>query len=246
MGTPPLTTDSHPRRVVTTHDGSRTLQLGETDVTWRSTSGAASESRAVFLENSGMDQPRLPDGRTDRAVLEIGFGTGLNFLLTADRFATLGSGRLEYHACDMALVPPRVLNQLAYRSLLDQPELYDQLTRILSRRSALAAGRIEAPFPGNTRLVLRLGDARRLPLTAGRFDAVYLDPFAPDVNPQLWELPFLRQLYASLRPGGRLVSYCVKRMVRDRLQQCGFRVRTVPGPPGGKREVLRAGVDRAG
>ncbi len=74
----------------------------------------------------------------------------------------------------------------------------------------------------------------------GHFDIVYFDPFSPKTNPELWTERVLRNAWLALRQGGVLTSYCVKAEVRNTLSRIGFEVHRLPGPPGGKREVLHA------
>jgi tRNA U34 5-methylaminomethyl-2-thiouridine-forming methyltransferase MnmC len=71
------------------------------------------------------------------------------------------------------------------------------------------------------------------------FDLIYFDAFAPNAQPELWEEPLLRKMYEALRPGGVWVTYCAKGAVKRGLKALGFRVETLPGPPG-KREMIRA------
>ena len=71
------------------------------------------------------------------------------------------------------------------------------------------------------------------------FDIVYHDAFAPSVQSEFWENPFLNKIYSALRPGGCLTSYCAKGSFRRALIDCGFEVQRLPGPPG-KREMIRA------
>ena len=70
--------------------------------------------------------------------------------------------------------------------------------------------------------------------------AVYFDPFSPEVNPELWQIEVLRNTYNWLDPGGSFTSYCVKSRVRKDLERVGYSVQRVAGPAGGKRQVLLA------
>ena len=72
------------------------------------------------------------------------------------------------------------------------------------------------------------------------YDVVYFDAFAPEKQPSMWAGPLFDRLYASLSEGGILTTYCAKGIVRRMLQAAGFHVERLPGPPGGKREILRA------
>ena len=72
------------------------------------------------------------------------------------------------------------------------------------------------------------------------YDVIYFDAFAPEKQPEMWTQELFARLYHSLRPGGILTTYCAKGAVRRTLQAVGFTVERLPGPPEGKREILRA------
>ena len=71
-------------------------------------------------------------------------------------------------------------------------------------------------------------------------DLVYFDAFAPEKQPEMWNEQLFRSLYVYMNTGGILTTYCAKGVIRRMLQAVGFRVERLPGPPGGKREILRA------
>jgi len=221
--------------VVLTGDGSRTLRLpgGEG---YKSLAGALTEARYVYLEASGAAD-RLRAGSSTR-VLEIGFGTGLLFLVTAALAEETGA-TLEYVGIEGAPPAPELLAQLDYAALLAPsplPEALLEWRRTLG--AAPAAGRHDLKL-GSTRLSLLVGDARQVEVE-GEFHAVYHDAFSPRTNPRLWEPDFLSALAARLLPGGRLVSFTVAGSVRRALIAAGLEVSKRPSPPGGKREVLVA------
>jgi tRNA U34 5-methylaminomethyl-2-thiouridine-forming methyltransferase MnmC len=72
------------------------------------------------------------------------------------------------------------------------------------------------------------------------FDLVYFDAFAPEKQPEMWSEELFRHIYAAMNNNGILTTYCAKGVIRRLLQAIGFRVERLPGPPGGKREILRA------
>ena len=72
------------------------------------------------------------------------------------------------------------------------------------------------------------------------FDVVYFDAFAPEKQPEMWTPELFQAIYRHMAPGGILTTYCAKGVVRRLLQATGFHVERLPGPPGGKREILRA------
>lgn len=223
-------------RVTTTADGSRTLVSARYAQAFGSHRGALTEARHAFLAASGT-AARLAAGGPAR-VLEVGFGTGLNFFVTAAAAATAGA-ELRYLALERELLPAAALAPLALEPLLPAAPVAAWL--------AWRAGLPDAPTPGRyrfaagrTELELLVGEATAQPLPEGWAHAVYHDAFSPDANPEPWAAPFLGRLAAALTPGGALVTYTVAGAVRRRLAAAGLAVEKLPGPPGGKRETLRA------
>jgi tRNA U34 5-methylaminomethyl-2-thiouridine-forming methyltransferase MnmC len=222
-----------------TADGSATLFSNRFGQTFHSHHGALSESRHVFLEGSGV-AGRLRAG-IPACILEVGFGTGLNFLLTAQAALTAGIV-VSYVALERELLPANVLERLDYVGLAPAPH-----AGYLAFRAALGKQPAPATYRGvlpGAELELRLGEAHAGAIEPARFDAIYHDGFSPDANPELWSSEFLAALARSMRPGGVLVSYTVKGDVRRRLAAAGLQVSKLPGPPGGKREMLRAVRER--
>ena len=221
-------------RRVLTDDGSATLYSEAYAQPFASARGALSEACGVFLEGSGVGA-ELRAGASVR-VLEVGFGTGLNFFVTAGACLAQPGARLHYSALERTLLRAEMVAALGYAPA-------EVVAPYLEWRSGLG----EPPAPGRhlfetevVRLELLLGDAPTQVLPTGVFGAIYHDAFSPAVNPELWTEDFLGALVAALAPGGVLVSYCVQGAVRRRLQALGLLVHKRPGPPGGKREVLAA------
>lgn len=223
-----------PTKVVTA-DGSATLYSERYAQPFASRHGALSESRVVFLEGSGA-AGWLAEGRRVR-VLEVGFGTGLNFFVTARACEARFGARLEYTALEHTLLPAETVAELGYGALLDTDVVGDYLEW---RAGLRATGGDHVFGTGNVRLELLLGDATAQPLPPNSFDTVYHDAFSPDANPELWTEPFLAGLVSALVGGGTLVSYCVQGAVRRRLAALGLIVSKHPGPAHGKREVMFA------
>lgn len=229
-----------------TDDDSNTLFSDRYQQTYHSTFGASTESAHVFLHGSGTHD-RLRDKRPTR-ILEIGFGLGLNCLLCADN-ATNNKTYLSYTGIEHSPISAAALIELNYGQLLDSPTLASDLAQIL----------LDLPLkPGSTKrgllgtycnLTLHTEDATSPVLLerlkhGSRYDAIFLDAFSPDVNPECWTLAFLLQIQSLLAPNGRLATYCVKGSVRRNLVKAGFIVHKYPGPKG-KREVLWANLASA-
>lgn len=217
-------------KLVTTADGSKTLFSKEYKQTFHSDKGALAEAKHVFLQTSGIAQ-RLRDGQASR-VLEVGFGTGFNFFLTAD-LALQHNTSLDYVALEQNLLDSQTIASLAYSEYLVNKNL---LTSFLEYRQNIR-GLFE--FEG-LRLELKLGNALNQRLPANYFDAIYQDAFSPDENSELWTSEFLAKLQKSLKPGGKLTTYSVKGEIRRKLRALGFEVKKLPGPKNGKREILLA------
>ena len=222
-----------------TDDNSRTLIDPVTGVAFHSASGALAETRHVYLNNSGVKE-RLSQG-DPTAVLEVGLGTGLGMLLTADE-AISGNARLDYHAFELDLLPVDVLRALELQSGLKTSAVCDSYFDWYEKSLVgVSHGTYCWQFSERVTVTIHHLDVReiRLPQAAG-FDAIYFDPFAPAVNQELWTEEFLSRMWTQLREGGHLVTYCVNRRVKDALTASGFEIECLPGPVGGKREVMRA------
>ena len=220
-----------------TRDGSLTLLHPDFNQTFHSVHGAYTESVHVFLEASGA--ARLLAEQKQCTVLEVGLGTGLNFLLTAD-YAIQQNASLEYVALDLQLYSPDKLKALGYDHWLKNPDLWKDF---LSFLEDIAKSKEKSSLQWNPANGIRFtfirGDARMTLPKNEDYDIIYLDAFSPDINPELWTTSFFDQLRSLLKPGGRLSTYSAKSQVRRNLAESGFRVEKLPGPPG-KREIIVA------
>jgi len=220
-----------------TNDGSYTLYSESYRQTYHSIYGSKTESMHVFLQGAGVLERFRRN--SDTRILEVGFGTGLNFFLTADAARAYGV-RLDYWAYEKQLLEAGILGSLEFETLLDDPDL---VRRFLAWRTRLPEsvpdGLIRCKLSDTLSLHLILGDATRSPLPEHPVHAVYLDAFSPDENPELWSFSFLKKLFESLNPNGRLATYSARSVVRKNLTNAGFTTEKRPGPPG-KREMLVA------
>ena len=234
---------------VITSDGSSTLRHPTHKETYHSTFGAVTESNIVFLQNSGV-AARLQAGIPTR-ILEIGFGTGLNFLVTADA-AERAASSVEYVAVEIDPVADSLLADLLTNNFPNQRPLINKsidAVRTFTRQSSSPAD--NQPVAAQDPVVLTdfiafqliIGDALTCDFGSEQFNAVYLDAFSPKNNPDLWATRFLKKLRPALADDALLASYCVNRRFRDSLTEAGYDWRKVEGPPG-KREVLIAQLNR--
>lgn len=208
-------------------DGSSTLYRADLDEHYHSFHGAIQESRHVFME-AGL-KALAPKG--DFSVLEVGFGTGLNALLTLCEKPE--GTRVYYRAIEKYPVPKALSAQINYPGLLGGPEVLDWFRAMHNAEWNADVG-VHPEFVLHKHLGA-LEDFK----TAQRFDLLYFDAFAPDKQPELWSTNIFAALFACLKPGGIMTTYSAKGAVRRSLQEVGFEVERLPGPPG-KRQMLRA------
>ncbi len=220
-----------------TEDGTQTVYSAAYHQTYHSIHGARTESVHVFLEASGA-AGALREGQPLR-VLEVGFGTGLNFLLTADLALQHGAS-LQYVALERELITSETFRALGYETLIDAPILVNKLYRwVFTLPGPDLVGLLTCRLHDTLHLDLLLGDAVETPLPPPAFDVIYQDAFSPEANPELWTPAFFAKLFAALKPGGRLSTYSASRRVHNALADAGFSVEKYPGPPG-KREIIVA------
>jgi tRNA U34 5-methylaminomethyl-2-thiouridine-forming methyltransferase MnmC len=215
------------RRLVTTADGSHSLRIDDWDEQYHSRHGAIAEAQHVFIENGLLEirQPQI-------AVLEMGFGTGLNAFISLIEGHNQNKS-LHYTAVEAfplkkseweLLNYPRVLNATEFSSLFD------------SLHSSPWEVRVDIQH--NFQLIKHQTEMSSFTADEA-FDLVYFDAFGYRVQPELWTAEIFSHMFSSLKSGGILVTYAAKGLVRRTMQAVGFQVERLQGPPG-KREMLRA------
>lgn len=216
-------------QIITTKDGSQSLLNPELNETYHSVHGALQESLHVFIKN-GLEFIAQDFSRQPIKILEIGFGTGLNALLTA-QYAKEKSVAIEYTTLEAFPVNESIWQQLTYAQSEPDREIFyklhhepwDQWTEVM---------------PGF--MLKKLNTTLQLvSLDRDYFDLVYFDAFAPNKQPEMWTLPILQKTIESLVHKGVFVTYCAKGQLKRDLASLGTTVETLQGPPG-KREMIRA------
>ena len=223
------------RLVQITADGSHTIAIPELEVTFHSVNGAMQESQHVFIKAAlhycFLQQGMLAtDGPLN--ILEMGFGTGLNALLTL-RQAKLFRKPVYYHTIEQFPLTAAEASGLNYAERLFEPALEPYFPQLHS-----SPWNQDVAIDPCFTLHKVQNSLQELSLSS-QFHIVYYDAFAPRTQPELWTEEIFRKLLNSLLPGGILVTYCSKTVVRRAMQAAGFIVQKIQGPPF-KREMLRA------
>ena len=224
-------------KIQVTEDGSHTLFSEMAGQTYHSSHGAVQESRHIFISQL-MGQQSMVNGQ-QLSVLEIGFGTGLNALLTA-QWARENGVKVDYTTIELYPLKEEVYRELNYGKLLGDEGLFLRLYKAEWDVGWVEVTENFAIRKCKSDIVEWLRNAQCTMHNAQLFDVVYFDAFSPDAQPELWTEEVFQNVYALMKEGGVLMTYCAKGDVRRAMLAAGFRVEKLQGPPG-KRHILRAG-----
>lgn len=217
--------------IVTTADGSKTIfnpQFGEN---YHSKNGALQESQHVFV-NSGLKYYHQQTQKNEISILEIGFGTGLNFLLSAD-YAASKDLQLSYTGLEAYPLPQHIINETGYKSFINSEVLFDDY---LSKYNSC--------FEKKTEIVkqvdLKIENTKLLSYTSiEKFDIIYFDAFARVHQAEMWTEESIKHACKFLKDKGIFVTYSVTGDLKRQLKDMGFEIERPQGAAG-KREMMRA------
>lgn len=215
---------------VLTSDGSKTLFNEEVGENYHSRHGALQESLHVFL-NSGLRF--FLEGHAEKKVriLEVGFGTGLNFLVTAD-FCSKNNIVLDYTGIEAYPLKHKLISESGYQQYISA-ELWESF---LNNYTAA----LDHPIEINSACSLAVAHTKLLDFTSEKlFDLIYFDAFAAVHQPEMWDPESLKHISRFLKQGGVFVTYAITGQLKRTMKDLGFSIEKAPGAPG-KREMLRA------
>ena len=215
---------------VTTADGSKTIFNAEVGENYHSRHGALQESQHVFL-HSGLKYFLEKNNTTDASILEVGYGTGLNFLVTTD-FCDKNKVDVQYTGIEAYPLPPAMISETGYDQYVSG-HIWEQF---LSNYSASFHG----PVQVDEHTSLEIAECRLQDFTSKRkFDVIYFDAFAAVHQPEMWTDEALSHICKFLNGGGVFVTYAITGNLKRSMKALGFTIEKAPGAPG-KREMLRA------
>ena len=215
------------REIIQTLDGSTTIHLKEWDECYHSKHGAIQEAQHVFIQNGLSLFPNQ-----SVSILEIGFGTGLNAFITL-----LESKKLHQsiHYVGVEAYPVNAAEVLAMNYVTELNAISDE---------ALFKKMHESNWDEKVVLHPEFDLTKRKQFfdeidAVEEFDLIYFDAFGYRVQPELWSTAIFKKMFTALRPGGKLVTYAARGVVKRSMIEVGFTVEKLAGPPG-KREMFRA------
>jgi len=217
--------------IIQTEDGSSSLFVPELNETYHSTHGAITESTHVYIEN-GLNHYIKTNQPNSINILEVGFGTGLNALLTAI-FVQKLSVNIHYHTLETFPLEEKIVESLHYPSLVGEPdpkELFQEIHQakwgeLISISDKFSIHKINRAIEKFQNKI--------------KYDLIYFDAFAPSKQPEMWEIVIFDRLYAMMNPKAVLVTYCAQGQFKRNLKSAGFDIESLAGPPK-KFEMVRA------
>jgi tRNA U34 5-methylaminomethyl-2-thiouridine-forming methyltransferase MnmC len=219
-------------QIVTTADGSNTIYNAHVGENYHSRNGALQESRHVFIQQ-GLQYflDNVADITPTVSILEIGFGTGLNFLLSAD-FCTRQQLQLYYTGIEAYPLTAETIGKTGYDQYISSSIWTSFLN---SYRQSLVS-----PVKLNTYCQLQIAARKLLDFRSdNQFDVIYFDAFASAHQPEMWDEAAITHTLKFLKPGGIFVTYAITGNLKRIIKALGLKVEKAPGAPG-KREMLRA------
>lgn len=215
------------REIIQTLDGSTTIHLKEWDECYHSKHGAIQEAQHVFIKNGLSLFPNQ-----SVSILEIGFGTGLNAFISFLESSKLNQS-INYvgvEAYPVNATEVLAMNYVDELNAKSQKEVFEKMHE--SKWNEKIELTSEFELIKRKQFFDEIDDIEQ-------FDLIYFDAFGYRVQPELWSTAIFQKMYTALRPGGKLVTYAARGVVKRSMIEVGFTVEKLPGPPG-KREMFRA------
>lgn len=215
------------REIITTSDGSTTIHLPDWEEHYHSKHGAIQEAKHVFIKN-GLS---LFNNKSI-AILEIGFGTGLNTFITFLEAKSLHTF-IAYVGVEAYPVSEDEIASMNYVKELNaeaETAVFEKMHSCLWEEKIVISDRFN--LTKRKQFFEEIDDTEK-------FDLIYFDAFGYRVQPELWSTTIFQKMYNALKPKGILVTYAARGVVKRSMIEVGFIVEKLAGPPG-KREMFRA------
>lgn len=218
------------RQIEITRDGSHTMLSEVGGVPYHSRHGALQESQHVYIHSAFNFVYNAAPGKPIR-IFEMGFGTGLNALLTCIRAEEL-QVHVHYTSIETEPLSGAEARLLNYCEKLGRPELQPLFNEL--HDSTWETNAVISPFFTLQKKKVSIQDYQ----PEAHVDLVYYDAFAPSAQPELWTSEVFGKIAGFMEPEAILITYCSKGDVKRAMKAVGLKVKKVPGPLY-KRDILR-------
>lgn len=218
------------REIVITGDGSTTIRISDWNENYHSSHGAIQEAKHVFLTH-GLDVFQNQD---EISILEIGFGTGLNAFITF--LETLTKDKVNYVGVEAYPISAAEVAQMNYVSELKAAPYATNFEKMHA-----SDWEHEIAITAQFNLTKRKQFFQDIN-DKNQYHLIYFDAFGYPLQPELWSEDIFVKMYEALLPGGVLVTYACRSVIKNAMLAAGFSIEKLPGAPG-KREMLRATKD---
>ena len=215
------------REIVITGDGSTTIRISDWNENYHSSHGAIQEAKHVFLTH-GLDVFQNQD---EISILEIGFGTGLNAFITF--LETLTKNKVNYVGVEAYPISAAEVAQMNYVSELKAAPYATNFEKMHA-----SDWEHEIAITAQFNLTKRKQFFQDIN-DKNQYHLIYFDAFGYPLQPELWSEAIFVKMYEALLPGGVLVTYACRSVIKNAMLAAGFSIEKLPGAPG-KREMLRA------
>jgi len=214
--------------ITPTADGSNTLYNEIIGEHYHSKHGALQESKHVFID-AGLKF--ASNGKSEISILEVGFGTGLNFVLSFE-YCTTNNIQLNYTSIEAFPLTKDIIERTGYSEYVSEATWKSFISSyeesLKSQQVLSSICKLEIPHT-------TLAEFE----TEKRFDVIYYDAFSVQHQPEMWSDDIIAHICSFLKPGGTFVTYAITGKLKRAVKANGFTIEKLPGAPG-KREMLRA------
>lgn len=225
-------------RPIQTRDASYTLYHPDLDENFHSLFGARQESQHVFIEHGLRRYMELREDTTQLSLLEVGFGTGLNLMLTA-KFLEDNALEADYHTIEPHPLHPDILKHLNEKNGYGSWSVWHAIYNAYAQEHPHENNKLAYEWDLPT-IDFHLHKTTLIGFYPQQtFEVIYYDAFSPTVQPEMWNRKSLEKVTNLMKPGGMLVTYCIRGYIKRTLKELGLLVQALPGAPG-KREMLCA------
>ena len=213
------------RKIIITNDGAHSIFSSQINESYHSKHGSIVEAEHVFIKHG-----LLAINKKNINILEIGFGTGLNALLSLQK-SIQKNININYHAIELYPITKDEYLQLNFPKLIGmEKSAFNKLHESEWEKKNQITKNFKL-----TKYKISIEEFK----TKKSFDIIYFDAFSPEKQPELWTKKIFSKMYSNLKSNGFIVTYCAKGIVKRTLKEIGFEVLSLDGPPG-KRQMTKA------